>query len=213
MQYTPEDLRARVEPFLDVLRDGVEEGWSHVPKVQKLLRVDPNPWSDADVVRRVARDRLLRAIADESNVGWTMDETVPNSGIHLLTPDSTVRVARGTIDRVPCPGKSKAKAAFYAQDDLFAQLSFEDLDLGFETRQMLNLLVLWSVDDFDAATFTIAVPKGPWRYGAQPRLLASLTISPDEPTGRFETEDDDGRDLVARVDREAEADPEPGAAG
>ena len=196
MFFTPQQLKSFVAPVAGVVREALDDGLALLPKMLGLARIQPDPWYDAHVVRRIARDRIEEAAALAE--GWSIDTSVANSGIHLAVPAGSIRVAHGDVARVPGPGHSDTRRQFYSQGSF-------DLFAGSESTssltQPVNMLLLWIPSD-EGVALTVAVPSGVWSFGGTARLCAVATLD-DEISGEFDAGDDAGLDLVARVHSEA----------
>lgn len=206
MDFTADDLRLRVFPVEEALRSALEAGVSGAPKVREVLDLPPDPWLDPHLVRRVARAHLERD-AEETACVWSIDPTVPNSGIHIRVPGAHIRVRRGRAECVPGPGHSRRSRRFYTQGRRLEAYIQGVLDFGGEGPATglslideLRLLVLWNNDDEDVHLW-VAVPAGTWDYGADPKLVACVPLD-FEPGGEFMADDDGGHDLIARFDDE-----------
>jgi hypothetical protein len=206
VDFTSEDLRARVEPVVDVVRIGLEAGLECVDPIRDGLGLSPDPWFDSHIVRRVARARIERAAKTSGDSTWQIDCRVPNSGIHLFLARARVRLAHGSVKRVPPPGRNLARKDFWSQRELsYIQDPLPIFDLGaVSSGARLNLLLLWTALDGAAISLAVAVPRGEWPFGSTARLHAYVPLEADLPA-EFVGDDDEGDDLVARIDDEDEA--------
>lgn len=128
-------LQRIIKPVFDALEAGLTAAADQHARA-KFLRID-DPWYYLHTVRRVACERLR-----EDGLQATLDGSrfkVPLSGILVLHGGYVVRVlhAEGGEEsarpRIPVPGRSKAKQAFWRQEP-------------FEGMQTENLLLLWQDD-------------------------------------------------------------------
>jgi hypothetical protein len=198
---TPEDLLARVAPVADLVRTAIGEGHAHVSEVHRMLGVRPDAWFDSHIIRRVARERIEGEAKRLRSVGWGVDDGVASSGIHLYVSGSMIRVAKGTIDRVPCPGRSRRRREFWMQGALPLEDRRRPVRLDY-----LNLLLLWDIVG-DVVELTVAVPSGVWPFGGRQKLLAAVPIEHDPFwfDAEFDAGDeDDDIGLFADVDEDDE---------
>jgi len=202
VDFTSEELRVRVDPIVEVVRSGLEDGLAFVDPIQQLVDVSSDPWFDAHVVRRVARARIERAYGASGRPLWCIDDKVPNSGIHLLLPGTRVRVARGSVSRVPAPGRNYARREFWSQSRATYVQNVLPLypDVLIPGAGELNLLLLWTTSDASSVSMSVAVPRGEWPYGRTPRLHAHVPLDDLGFDGEFVGDHDEGDDLVAQID-------------
>jgi hypothetical protein len=208
MEITVEFLRAAVGCVSDPIRLALEEGLSKVPVVRSLLDAPPDPWFDAHVARRVARDRLEQA-APKFGEPWAVDRTVANSGIHLRVPAGKVRVMRGSVEQVPAPGHSLRRRNDWKQS-AYVKLSLWPGDFEQLVSPQFKMLLLWNSRLSGELDLAVAVPDGVWKHGESPKLLAYAPLSDgmDEIVGEFAADEDSGTDLVVRFDQHDEDDGE-----
>lgn len=190
---TPQYLQSVAAPVAKSVRDALEEGWSLAPEALRLLGVKSDPWLDSHMARAVARQRLEAWAADTAD--WSIDSTVPNSGIHLTVPAGNFRVLRGGATRVPAPGPNRSRRRFFQQGNV--QPSLFDFDADSATA-IINMLLLWTPNQDGTVDLAVAVPHGIWQYGKRARLVAFAPLDHDLDviTGEFQTDEDDGRWLV-----------------
>jgi hypothetical protein len=125
-------LQRIIKPVFESLEAGLTAAADQHARA-RFLRVD-DPWYYLHTVRRVACERLrkdgLQATLDGSRFA------LPLSGILVVYAGYVVRVLHadggdgGTRARIPVPGRSKAKQAFWRQDP-------------FDGMNTENLLLLW----------------------------------------------------------------------
>jgi hypothetical protein len=193
---TSELVLRRVGPVVDPTRDAIEEGLSRLDAALKALGVGRgDPWLDAHLVRAVARKRLETA-APSTGWPWSVDSAVANSGIHLSTLGANVRVARGDVLRVPAPGHSRTRRAFWSQGAAVQLSMFGDVDAA---SGRLNLLLLWKPCADGSVVLTVAVPAGVWPFHGREKLIGCIPIEDVVVDGVFEVPADDGDDLVAEL--------------
>lgn len=206
---TSEDLRALADPIVSVVQAAFEDGLVRLPAVRKAAGVEPDPWWDAHTIRHIAFTRISGAekLIDRRKALWTLDHTVPNSGIHLVVPGANVRVCRGTPELVPPPGRNPTRRDFWSQrQESLVQLSFWSRDVGRPVEHRggpLNVLLLWHELTEDEISLAIAVPAGCWTFGGTTKLQALVPLDTQTlAAGEFVGDDDDGSDLIARIDEE-----------
>jgi hypothetical protein len=195
VNFTSIQLRESVECISGSVRTAVEAGLALLPATHGLLKVAPDPWFDAHLTRRVARAHL--EAVETADKCWAVDRSIANSGIHLRVPAGRVRLVRGSIDRVPGPGPSLRRKRDWRQS-AFVQ---PDLWSGPEEMTDMNLLMLWR-SHAGQVELAVAVPNGDWKFGGTARLLGFAPIDDafDNIDSEFVADDDDGLDLVARID-------------
>jgi hypothetical protein len=205
MDFTPDAVRDLIIPVLDPVRAALGEGVSVVPEARSLLGVEPDPWFDAHIVRRVAR-RKLEQLAPGDGIPWGISGSVPNSGIHLEVNGVSTRICRGEPAFIPPPGPSKARQRFYRQEAVVAQqLWYEpsEVPLG-------NVLLMWRLEGLEVE-LCVAIPDGEWKWGTKPRLRAVFPVIDDDlEFAEFEADDDDGRWLIADIEEETDFEDEDG---
>ena len=213
VEITSQDVRARVEPVVDLVRSALEEGKAKVEPVRKLLKVGPDAWFDAHVARRYARSRIEATARVSEQRQWSVGESVPNSGIHLVVPRADVRVRRGRVDRIPAPGGSLAQRAFYRQErpdwGIQGYFDFSSFVPQIVTDR-LNILILWNDLADGSISLVAVVPADAWKFGGSNRILAYARLDEEFDDLEFIGDDDPGWDLVYRIEDELDDDEDSG---
>jgi hypothetical protein len=200
---TSADLQALTEPIVPVVRSALEDGLVRLPAVRQAAGVEPDPWWDAHTIRHIAFTQIAAAETrlDRSGATWSLDQDVPNSGIHIALADANVRVCRGTPEVVPAPGPNRSRRRWWSQE---AQLALFGQHVGrAQHHGPVNLLLLWDELTEDEVSLAIAVPSGCWSFGGAAKLHALVPLDTDAlDPGEFAGDDDKGFDLIARIDDE-----------
>lgn len=109
------------------------------------------------LVRHFAK-RYLCALGQDADYDEEDIENLANNGLCLAYADYQIRILKSDCGRLPPPGVSRRKQAFYHQ-----QLALLYLDSpNKEPRaSKLNLLILWDVDSkYNLVGLSLACPKG-----------------------------------------------------
>lgn len=162
------------------------------------------PWLRAHLVRYQARALLEQTARD---VGWEVDTTVPNSGIHLRsTSGHRIKLLSHPLGAVPHPGRNVRRQAYWSGQLDPVQLALFDSSASPGVRP-LNLLLLWEASNDGTLATAVAHTTASWPYEGTVHCDAYAWLKhPIDTGGGFAVDDDPGEDLaVWAVDADAEA--------
>jgi hypothetical protein len=203
MDLTPDSLRARLSPVAQDVRAALDQGLACLQDNRVRTGLRPDPWYDSHTIRVGARQHLEDQ-AEVDSVEWSLDSTVPNSGIHLNLASTAIRLAHGTLSDVPAPGRNRSRQRFWSQSGVMhrqLQLPIDTDTCEPDTHDdgPLNVLLLWEYSPAFEVSLIAAVPDGNWDFKGTPKLSGYASLD-DITFGAFVGDDDEGEDLVVRLE-------------
>jgi hypothetical protein len=174
---TPEKVLPLLDGISTPLYEALRSGCSFADSIQPDLAAG-GAWFWSHCARFSAQQMLASAQSPD----WSLVKNVPNNGIHLTIGGiHKVRVVKSLGGEIPPPGRNKARRTAWV--GIAQQLTFNLPTTGCDSIPALSLIADWHLDEDREPVIHLSLPRGPWRYGQDPRCEWRVHLSPGSSLG------------------------------
>jgi len=189
----PEQVSARLRPFLDWVLPALDVGAEHANWYEQETGFDSDPHLYAFLVRNSLRNQIGR-LAEDAPMGLSLKE-LPLCGIELHNPEYRLRILKASYKKgvqsgeleiaVPDARNSAARRSFFFQP----AYDLGNTSLPIEAERLLKLVMLWDVDGLGrTTTVSLALPKVWNSHSNRVELWWRTGIYPDQRDVQYDND-------------------------